>query len=253
MAGPTCSRFPVSAPQATKRRNTASPARTGPGSYPRASRSSNRRRAWSGFSAEPTARGRRMITRRCMPFRTNTPSFRWSGLWQAMYTPPEGKVDPTIDMKTPVRDQVNKMDAGAYFKLLAALMKDNPPAEADAPMVEKMAKIGIEPGKDFDISKLDPAVAKGLQGGPPRWAWRRSRPTSNRRALDVKRLASLAEDRRVRHGVPSTGVRHGDRPRRQPSAGCWRTRPRKPTRPASRTTAPNKYVMHLDKGQTPAR
>jgi hypothetical protein len=30
-------------------------------------------------------------------------------------------------MKTPVRDQVNAMDAGAYFKLLASLMKDNPP------------------------------------------------------------------------------------------------------------------------------
>ena len=46
------------------------------------------------------------------------------------------------------------------------LMKDNPPAKADAPMVEKLAKIGIVPGKDFDISKLDPAVAKGLQGVP---------------------------------------------------------------------------------------
>ena len=36
------------------------------------------------------------------------------------YTPPKGKIDPKIDMKTPVRDQVNKMDASEYFKLLAA-------------------------------------------------------------------------------------------------------------------------------------
>src|SRR5215831_4335889 len=69
------------------------------------------------------------------------------------YTPPEGTVDPSIDMKTPVRDQVNKMDVGAYFKLVADLMKDNPAAAADAPMVEKMAKIGLAPGKDFDIDK----------------------------------------------------------------------------------------------------
>lgn len=62
------------------------------------------------------------------------------------YTPPPGKVDPSIDMKTPVRDQVNRMDAGAYFKLLAALLKDNPPAAADAPMVAKLAKIGVVPG-----------------------------------------------------------------------------------------------------------
>src|SRR5262249_3371268 len=82
------------------------------------------------------------------------------------YTPPQGKVDPSIDMKTPVRDQVNKMDAGAYFKLLAALMADNPPAEADMPIVAKLAKLGIAPGKDFDISKLDAAVAKGLDRAP---------------------------------------------------------------------------------------
>jgi hypothetical protein len=53
------------------------------------------------------------------------------------FTPPPGKVDPNVDMKTPVRDQVNAMDTAAYFGLLATLMKDNPPAKADAPMVAK--------------------------------------------------------------------------------------------------------------------
>jgi hypothetical protein len=33
------------------------------------------------------------------------------------YTPPPGKVDPKVDMKNPVRDQVNGMEVGAYFKL----------------------------------------------------------------------------------------------------------------------------------------
>jgi uncharacterized protein (TIGR03000 family) len=79
------------------------------------------------------------------------------------YTPPKGKVDPDVDMKTPVRDQVNALKAGDFFKLLAKLMKENPPAKEDADMVAKLKKIGIEPGKDFDISKLDPAVAKGLE------------------------------------------------------------------------------------------
>ena len=40
------------------------------------------------------------------------------------YTPLEGKVDPSVDMKTAVREQVNRMDAAAYFTLLAQLMKD---------------------------------------------------------------------------------------------------------------------------------
>jgi hypothetical protein len=79
------------------------------------------------------------------------------------YTPSPGKVDPAVDMKTAVREQVNRMDAGAYFKLLAQLMKDNPPAKDDAPMLAKLARIGLVPGQDFDIAKLDPAVAQGLQ------------------------------------------------------------------------------------------
>ena len=82
------------------------------------------------------------------------------------YTPPAGKVDPSIDTKTPVRDQVNRMPAAEYFGLLATLMKDNPPAKADAPMVAKMKRLGIEPGKAFDAAKLDPAVAKGLEDVP---------------------------------------------------------------------------------------
>lgn len=82
------------------------------------------------------------------------------------YTPPAGKVDPSIDINTSVRDQVHAIDAATYFKLLARLMKDNPPVAADAPLVEKIAKIGLVPGQDFDISKLNPTVAKGLQSVP---------------------------------------------------------------------------------------
>ena len=70
------------------------------------------------------------------------------------YTPPPGTVDPSIDMKTAVREQVNKMDAVAYFTLLCKLMKDNPPAALDAPELARFAKIGILPGQDFDASKL---------------------------------------------------------------------------------------------------
>ena len=79
------------------------------------------------------------------------------------YTPEPGKVDPAIDTKTAVRAQVDALDATAYFKLLAELMKTNPPTAADAPMVAKLAKIGIVPGQSFDPSKVDPAVLKGMQ------------------------------------------------------------------------------------------
>ncbi len=78
------------------------------------------------------------------------------------YTPSPGKVDPSIDEKTPVRDQVNKLDAIEYFTLLAELMKSNPPAAADAPALAQFAKIGLVPGKDFDKSKFNADFVKRI-------------------------------------------------------------------------------------------
>ncbi|MCA0245857.1 MAG: DUF1254 domain-containing protein [Proteobacteria bacterium] len=82
--------------------------------------------------------------------------------WNKDYTPPAGVVDASIDMKTAVREQVNRMDAVAYFTLLAQLMKTNPPSAADAPAVARFAKIGLVPGKDFDASKLNADFASRI-------------------------------------------------------------------------------------------
>lgn len=82
--------------------------------------------------------------------------------WGTDWTAPPGKVDPSIDMKTPVRDQVNGLDTNAYFSLFCDLMKRNPPVAADAAFLEKIARIGIVPGKDFDASRLDAALAKRI-------------------------------------------------------------------------------------------
>lgn len=78
--------------------------------------------------------------------------------WGQAYMPPPGKVDPSIDMKTPVRDQVNALSGVAYFTLLAELLKTNRPAAADAAILPKLARIGVVPGKDFDPKAADPAL-----------------------------------------------------------------------------------------------
>lgn len=75
--------------------------------------------------------------------------------WGTDYAPPEGRVDTSVDMKTPARDQVTAMPARAYFTLLAQLMKRNPPTAADAPALERFARIGLVPGKDFDPHGID--------------------------------------------------------------------------------------------------
>jgi len=58
------------------------------------------------------------------------------------------------------------MDGASYFKLFAELLKTNPPTADDAPMVAKLAKIGIVPGQDFDSSKLEPGVVAGIAKAP---------------------------------------------------------------------------------------
>jgi hypothetical protein len=83
--------------------------------------------------------------------------------WGKKYTPPAGTVDPNVDMSPPI-EQVGKMTAASYFQLLATLLKSSPPPAADAPALAQFAKIGVVPGQDFDISKLDPVIAKGLDG-----------------------------------------------------------------------------------------
>jgi hypothetical protein len=49
---------------------------------------------------------------------------------------------------------VNALDIDSYFDSLAKLLKTNPPTAQDAPIVARMARIGLVPGQDFDAAKL---------------------------------------------------------------------------------------------------
>jgi len=86
--------------------------------------------------------------------------------WGKAPEPVTLKSDPTVDMKTPPMVQVDTMPAGAYFAYAAELLKLHPPHGTDQPIIAQMQRIGIEPGKSFDISKLDPVVRKGLEAAP---------------------------------------------------------------------------------------
>ena len=69
-------------------------------------------------------------------------------------------------MKTPPKIQVDTMPAGKYFAYAAELMKLQPPHITDEPIIARMKRIGIEPGKSFDLDKANPAVKKALEGVP---------------------------------------------------------------------------------------
>ncbi len=80
------------------------------------------------------------------------------------YTPPTGTIDPKApSVKEKVRDLIGAMDTQTYFNAMAASMAINPPVlPRDAPIVAEMAKIGLVPGKPFDLSKLPPADQTAL-------------------------------------------------------------------------------------------
>ena len=77
-----------------------------------------------------------------------------------------GKVDPSVDMKTPPKIQVDTMPAGEFFAYAANLLKINPPHITDQPMIAQLKKIGVEPGKNFEMEKAEPAVRNALERVP---------------------------------------------------------------------------------------
>jgi hypothetical protein len=88
-----------------------------------------------------------------------TPLSQWGKDYS---TPASTPTDPAIDNKTPPLVQVNKMDGVAVLSRLAELMTKYPPHPNDYPILFRMRQIGLEPGKPFDGSKLDPALVAAI-------------------------------------------------------------------------------------------
>jgi hypothetical protein len=58
------------------------------------------------------------------------------------------------------------MPPAKYFAYAAELLKVNPPHFTDEPILAQMRRLGIEPGKSFDIEKASPTVKKALEAAP---------------------------------------------------------------------------------------
>jgi hypothetical protein len=165
------------------------------------------------------------------------------------YTPPAGTVDPSIDMKTAVRDQVNALDVAAYFNLMAQLMKDNPPTAEDAPMVARIAKIGIVPGQPFDLTKLSPDAQQALKAVP-------------KTGVD-KIMGYFKDSGKFENGwsfFTKTGIYGTEYLARafMTAVGLGANRREDAVYPTSEVdvdgkpySGANKYVMHFDKGKLP--
>ena len=166
------------------------------------------------------------------------------------YTPPPGQVDPNFDMKTAVRKQVGGLDIDAYFTRLAQLMKTNPPAAADAPLVAQMVKIGLVPGQDYDPSKLGVFDKEAIKAVPK---------------LALVKMVRLLKEQKTSNGwlyftsgVGNWGTDYPLRAMGNMLGPGW-NRPRDAVYPLSQKDAngddyngaDHKYVIHFEKGQFP--
>jgi len=167
------------------------------------------------------------------------------------YTPVPGEVDSNFDMKTAVRDQVDAMGIYEYFSYLAKLMKTNPPAAADAPMVSKMAKIGIVPGQDFDSSKLDAFDKEAIKAVPKAAQlkiieyFKQAAVPVNGWTFITKNIGLYGTDYIQRALVTAIGLGAN-----RPQDAIYPTS-QKDASDKEYDGASNKYVMHFDKGGMP--
>jgi hypothetical protein len=166
------------------------------------------------------------------------------------YTPLPGEVDNNFDMKTAVRDQVDALSVNDYFNYLARLLKTNPPATVDGPMVAKMKAIGVVPGQDFDPSKLG-AFEKEAIKAVPKLAQFKIMEYFKQAAKPVNGWTYLTKD------VGVYGTNYIQRAL-VTAIGLGANRPQDAIYPTSDKDTDGHdydgakhYVMHFDKGQFP--
>lgn len=82
--------------------------------------------------------------------------------WGKTPTAPKFEFDSTVDMETPPLDQINAMTAADYFAYGTELLALHQPHVTDWSITERMSRIGIEAGKEFDYDKLDGKIQKAL-------------------------------------------------------------------------------------------
>jgi hypothetical protein len=89
--------------------------------------------------------------------------------WGKTYVPVAPAVDfnPGFSMTDKPQQVILAMGTEGYFNLLAKLMaKSAPPAKDDTAILARMRRIGIAPGKTFDLGKLSAAVQAALKEIP---------------------------------------------------------------------------------------
>jgi hypothetical protein len=171
--------------------------------------------------------------------------------WGKDYTPPKNAaIEPSVDSETPPLVQVNKLDGVAMLKRLAELMAKYPPHPNDYPMLFRLRKLGIEPGKPLDAANMAPETVATIN-------------KAARETLEYLPKSMLTAGDKVngwnigRENMGTYGTSYRQRAAiAMGGLGC--NLPEDAVYPIAfvdgegRTlTGDSKYVLHFDKGKTP--
>ncbi|MGO4572761.1 DUF1254 domain-containing protein [Microvirga sp. 2TAF3] len=170
--------------------------------------------------------------------------------WGKAATPVTVKVDPSVDMKTPPKEQVDAMPADKFFADAAEVMKLQPPHITDQPIIANMKKIGLIPGESFDLAKMDPAVRTALASVPEdaqrlmAWKQKNLGRVANGWSMNTDTMGVYGNDYLKRAVVAQVGLGAN-----LPQDAIY------PFNLADDTGRPldgtNNYTIHFDKGGTP--
>lgn len=85
--------------------------------------------------------------------------------WGKSYTAPDDVALKPGVVDAPVPAQVLAMSPQVFFDRLNQLMVANPPYPADAPLLERVAPLGVGAGKTFSMQEFSPDVRKAIEEG----------------------------------------------------------------------------------------
>jgi len=170
--------------------------------------------------------------------------------WGKETSPPEPKIDPDVDMTTPPKKQVDTLPTGKFFAYAAELLKLHPPHITDQPIIARLKRIGLEPGKSFDLDKADAAVKTGLETAPDeaqklmQWKIPTMARVANGWSMNTDTMGVYGNYYLKRAMVAQVGLGAN-----LPEDAIY------PLNLADDTGKPldgaNDYTIHFDKGQTP--
>jgi hypothetical protein len=165
------------------------------------------------------------------------------------YAPPEGAVDANLDTSAPVA-QVERMSPENFFKIFTEVSARNAPHANDYPILDRMRRIGLVPGRPFDFEHAPIEVKEALEAAPAAAKQRideaieRGSRSVNGWAMPMEPIGTYGTDYAKRAGVARFGLGANTLDDAfYPSTGGNYSK--------AGLEGAKRYVMHFDKDQLP--